>query len=88
MGRSGEPDGMNLKMGDQRCSSVNQEYASGGKPRSIVCCGENGTRQVHGYQGMAGMNMQMETEDEIIKTASVSGCKAFRVTAEGSAYRA
>jgi hypothetical protein len=36
-----------------------------------------GAPQVQGYQAMAGMNMQMETGDEIVKTVTVSGRKAM-----------
>lgn len=79
MARSGEPDGMNMEMGGQRWSSVNQEYVSGDGKKSVqlsVVAGI-GSPQVQGYQGMVGMSMQMETEDEIVKSVNVSGHKAM-----------
>ena len=77
--RSGEPEGMNMEMGGHRWASLNQEYASGDGKKSIelsIMAGM-GAPQVRGYQAMAGMNMQMETGDEIIKTITVSGRKAM-----------
>ena len=77
--QSGEPEGMNMEMGEHRWASLNQKYASGDGKKSIelsIMAGM-GAPQVQGYQAMAGMNMQMETGDEIIKTITVSGRKAM-----------
>ena len=77
--RSGEPDGMNMEMGAHRWGSLNQKYASedGKKSVELSIMAGMGAPQVQGYQAMAGMNMQMETGDEIIKTITVSGHKAM-----------
>ena len=77
--RSGEPEGMNMEVGDLKWASLNQGYASGDGVKSIelsIMAGM-GAPQVQAYQAMAGMNMQMETGDEIIKTITVSGRKAM-----------
>ncbi|HID30606.1 MAG TPA: hypothetical protein EYP19_11460 [Desulfobacterales bacterium] len=77
--RSGDPEGMNMEMGANKWASLNQEYASGDGEKSVelsIMAGM-GAPQVQGYQAMAGMNMQMETGDEIVKTVTVSGRKAM-----------
>ncbi len=76
MAPSGEPDGMNMEMGGQKWSSLTQDYASRDGKRSVelsIWAGK-GAPMVQTYQGMPSMNM--ETEDEIIKTVTVSGHKS------------
>ena len=79
MAPSGEPDGMNMDMSGQKWSSINQEYTSrdGKKTAQLSVVGGQMAPQVQGFQGMAAMNMNMETGDQIIKTVTVSGKKSM-----------
>jgi hypothetical protein len=76
---SGEPDGMNMEMGGQKWSSLNQEYTSRDGKRSVdlVVMAGKGAPQAQSYHAMAGMNMNMETGDQVIKTLSVAGHKGM-----------
>ncbi len=76
---SGEPDGMNMDMGGQKWSTLNQEYQSrdGKKTAQVSIVAGGMAPQVQGFQGMAAMNMNMETGDQIIKTVDVSGKKSM-----------
>ena len=75
---SGEPDGMNMEMSGQKWSSLNQEYASrdGKKVAQLTIVAGQMAPQVQGYQSMAAMNMNVETDEQIIKTVTVSGKKS------------
>jgi hypothetical protein len=79
MAPSGEPEGMNMDMSGQKWSSLNQEYTSrsGKKTAQLSVVGGQMAPQVQGFQGMAAMNMNMETGDQIIKTVTVSGKKSM-----------
>jgi len=79
MAPSGDPDGMNMDMGGQKWSSLNQEYTSrdGKKTAQLSIVGGAMAPQVQGFQGMAAMNMNMETGDQLIKTVNVSGHKSM-----------
>jgi hypothetical protein len=76
---SGEPQGMNMDMGGQKWSSLNQEYTSrdGKKTAQLSIVAGQVAPQVQGFQSMAAMNMNMETEDQIIKIVTVSGKKSM-----------
>ena len=76
---SGDPDGMNMDMGGQKWSSLNQEYRSrdGKKTAQVSVVAGQMAPQVQGFQGMAAMNMNMETGDQLIKTVNVSGKKGI-----------
>jgi len=77
MGRSGEPEGVNMEMGDQKWSSLHQEYSTGDGKKSIelTVVGGKGAPQLTNFQMMS--TMKMETEDQIAKTVNVSGYKGF-----------
>ncbi len=79
MAPSGEPDGMNMDMGGQKWSSLNQEYKSrdGKKTAQLSVVAGQAAPQVQGFKGMAAMNMNMETGDQLIKTVNVSGKKGI-----------
>ncbi|MBW2109805.1 MAG: hypothetical protein JRI36_14255 [Deltaproteobacteria bacterium] len=76
---SGEPDGMNMEMGGQKWSSLNQEYKSrdGKRTAQLSIVAGQMAPQVQGFQGMAAMKMNMETSDQVMKTVNVSGKNAM-----------
>ncbi len=74
MARSGKPDGMNMEMGQQSWSSLQQEYSSQSKQVSMTIVSGIVAPQAQAFQMMA--QMQMETEDQIVKTLEVAGYKA------------
>ncbi len=77
MQRSGEPDGMNMDMGGQQWSSVHQAYASrdGKTSAELTIIAGKAAPQAQAFQAMANMNM--ETEDQVMKTVDVSGHKGM-----------
>ena len=79
MAPSGEPQGMNMEMGGQKWSSLNQEYTSrdGKRSANLSITAGMGAPQVQNYQAMAGMNMNMDTGDQLIKTVNVTGHKGM-----------
>jgi hypothetical protein len=79
MAPSGQPNGMNMDMSGQKWSSLNQEYKSpdGKKTAQFLVVSGQMAPQVQGFQSMATMNMNMETNDQIIKTVTVSGKKSM-----------
>jgi hypothetical protein len=74
---SGEPDGMNMDMGGQQWSSVHQAYASQDKKTSaeLTIMAGKAAPQAQAWQAMASMNM--ETEEQIMKTVDVGGYKGM-----------
>ena len=72
--RSGKPDGMNMEMGQQSWSSLQQEYSNKSKQVSMTIVSGIVAPQAQAFQMMS--QMQMETEDQIVKTLVVSGYKA------------
>ena len=74
---SGEPDGMNMDMGGQQWSSVHQAYASqdGKTSAELTIMAGKAAPQAQAWQGMATMNM--ETEEQIMKTVDVAGHKGM-----------
>jgi hypothetical protein len=78
---TGTPDGMNMDSGGQKWSSLNQEYKSqdGKKTANLAVIAGKMAPQVMGFQSMLAMNMNMETNDQVIKTVTVSGKKAVVV---------
>lgn len=72
---AGEPDGMNMDMGGQKWSSLNQQYQSkdGGKTAQLSVVAGQMAPQVQGFQSMSAMNMNMETGDMVMKTVKISG---------------
>ena len=77
MPRSGEPEGVNMEMGGQKWSSLHQEYStdSGDKSVGLTIVWGKGSPQLAAFQMMSGM--KMETEDQIVKTVSVSRYKGL-----------
>jgi hypothetical protein len=77
MAPSGEPDGMNMDMGGQKWSSVHQEYASldGKRSAELSIIAGKAAPQAQAFQAMANMNM--ETEDQVMKTVDVAGHKGM-----------
>jgi hypothetical protein len=73
MQTSGEPDGMNMDMGGQQWSSVHQAYASrdGKMSAELTIIAGKAAPQAQAFQAMANMNM--ETEDQVMKTVDVAG---------------
>ncbi len=74
---SGEPDGMNMDMGGQQWSSVHQAYASqdGKTSAELTIMAGKAAPQAQAWQAMANMNM--ETEDQMMKTVDVAGHKGM-----------
>jgi len=74
---SGEPDGMNMDMGGQQWSSVHQAYASqdGKTSAELTIMAGKAAPQAQAFRAMASMNM--ETEDQIMKTVDVAGHKGM-----------
>jgi hypothetical protein len=74
---SGEPDGMNMDMGGQQWSSVHQAYASqdGKTSAELTIMAGKTAPQAQAWQAMANMNM--ETEEQIMKTVDVGGYKGM-----------
>ena len=75
--RSGEPDGMNMDMGGQQWSSVHQAYVSqdGKTSAELTIMAGKAAPQAQAWQAMASMNM--ETEDQMMKTVDVAGHKGM-----------
>jgi hypothetical protein len=72
LSRSGKPDGINMEMGGQSWSSVQQEYSgSSNREISLTIVAGKTTPQAQAFQAMS--NMQMETDEQIVKTVKVSG---------------
>jgi len=75
LARSGEPDGINMEMGGQSWSSLHQEYSSKSKKRiSLTIVSGIVAPQAQAFQSMS--HMQMETQDQVVKTVNVSGYKS------------
>jgi len=77
MDRSGEPDGMNMDMGGQQWSSVHQSYAcrDGKTSADLTIIAGKAAPQAQAFRAMANMNM--ETEDQVMKTVDVAGHKGM-----------
>jgi hypothetical protein len=77
MQTSGEPDGMNMDMGGQQWSSVHQAYASqdGKTSAELTIMAGKAAPQAQAWQAMANMNM--ETEEQIMKTVDVDGHRSM-----------
>ena len=75
LARSGEPDGINMEMGGQSWSSLHQEYSNKSNERvSLTIVSGLAAPQAQAFQAMS--QMQMETQDQIVKTLEVSGYKS------------
>ena len=72
---TGEPEGMNMDMGGQKWSSLNQQYQSkdGSRTAQLSVVAGQMAPQIQGFQSMSVMNMNMETGDMIMKTVNISG---------------
>jgi hypothetical protein len=68
---------MNMDMGGQKWSSVHQEYASldGKRSAELSIIAGKAAPQAQAFQAMANMNM--ETEDQVMKTVDVAGHKGM-----------
>ena len=75
MKASGEPDGMNMDMGGQKWSSLNQTYQSrdGARTAQLSVVAGQMAPQVQGFQSMSAMNMNMEAGGVVMKTVNISG---------------
>jgi hypothetical protein len=73
---SGKPNGMNMEMENQLWSSLQQRYESDDSEKyvELMLFGGNAP-QMAGFQTMSNMNM--ETDDQIMKTVTVKGYKAI-----------
>lgn len=73
MAPSGNPDGMNMDMGGQMMSSLEQRYASpdGSKTAQLSIVAGPMAPQAQGLQEMENLNM--ETDDQLVKTVTIEG---------------
>ena len=75
LAKSGDPDGINIEMSGQSWSSLQQNYTDNSNKRaSLTIVSGVIAPQAQAFQAMS--QMQMETQDQIIKTVNVSGYKA------------
>jgi len=75
LAKSDEPDGINMEMGGQSWSSLSQEYSgNANKSISLIIVSGIVAPQVQVFQTMS--QMQMETQDVLVKTLNVSGYRA------------
>jgi hypothetical protein len=75
LARKGKPDGINMEMNGQSWSSLQQNYSDkAGKTASFTLVSGAVAPQAQAFQMMS--HMQMETEDQIVKTLHVAGYKA------------
>ncbi len=73
--KSGDPNGINMEMSGQSWSSLQQNYTDNSNKRaSLTIVSGVIAPQAQAFQAMS--HMQMETQDQIIKTINVSGYKA------------
>ncbi len=73
--QSGKPDGINMEMGGQSWSSLQQKYSNNSENISITIVSGSMAPQAQAFQMM--LQFQMETEAEVVKTLKVSGHKAL-----------
>jgi hypothetical protein len=75
LAKSGDPDGINMEMSGQSWSSLQQNYTDNSNKRaSLTIVSGVIAPQAQAFQAMS--QMQMETQDQIIKTVNISGYKA------------
>lgn len=75
LARAGEPDGINMEMGGQSWSSLHQEYSNKSNERvSLTIVSGIVAPQAQAFHAMS--QMQMETQDQVVKTLKVSGYKS------------
>ncbi len=75
LAKSGDPDVINMEMSGQSWSSLRQNYTDNSNKRaSLTIVSGVIAPQAQAFQAMS--HMQMETQDQIIKTVNVSGYKA------------
>ncbi len=79
MAPSGKPDGMDMNMGGQQWSTLNQEYTSrdGKKTAQLTVVAGMMAPLVQGFQSMTAMNMNMDTNEQLLKIVTVSGKKGM-----------
>lgn len=75
LAKSGTADGMNMNMGGQAWSSLQQQYEGKSKQVSLIIVSGVVAPQVQTFQMMT--QMQMETQEQVVKTVNVSGYKAI-----------
>ncbi len=75
MAKSGTPDGMNMNMNGQAWSSLQQKYENKSKYVNLIIVSGLVAPQVQTFQMMT--QMQMETQEQVIKTLTISGYKAI-----------
>jgi hypothetical protein len=76
LAKSGDPDGINMEMSGQSWSSLQQNYTDNSNKRaSLTIVSGVIAPQAQAFQAMS--HLQMETQDQIIKTVNVSGYKAI-----------
>ncbi len=75
LAKSGDPDVINMEMSGQSWSSLRQNYTDNSNKRaSLTIVSGVIAPQAQAFQAMS--HMQMETQDQIMKTVNVSGYKA------------
>ena len=76
LARSGAPDGINMEMSGQSWSSLQQEYSNKSDKRvSLTIVSGMVAPQAQAFQAMS--QMQMETQDQVMKTLNVAGYKSL-----------
>ncbi len=75
LAQSGEPDGINMEMGGQSWSSLQQKYSNNSENISMTIVSGSIAPQAQAFQMMS--HLQMETETDVVKTLKVSGYKAL-----------
>ncbi len=75
LAQSGKPDGVNMEMGGQSWSSLQQKYSNNSENISMMIVSGTIAPQAQAFQMMS--QFQMETETEVIKALKVSGHKAL-----------
>jgi len=75
LAKSGDPDVINMEMSGQSWSSLRQNYTDNSNKRaSLTIVSGVIAPQAQAFQAMS--HIQMETQDQIMKTVNVSGYKA------------
>ncbi len=75
LAQSAKPDGINMEMGGQSWSSLQQKYSNNSENISMTIVSGSLAPQAQAFQMMS--HLQMETETEVVKTLKVSGYKAL-----------
>ncbi len=69
--QSGQPNGVNMAMGDNSWSSLEQKYAKQSRTVRLMIVSGTGAPQAQMFLGLA--KLEMETEDEVFRTITIKG---------------